>query len=304
MGRLRNDESHGNPFRDRATTGMYSHPDFPRRLQPGPENILAPPSPPRRFIRHGDQRPHPPRATRQRGHGWQPSCGHHLRAGTCRPVHRHQQDHGQHRASHGAYSHNSRPTQRHPPPSLAYPLSNNKDLHELSKCRPPVQHVDHHGKITPQKTDQNYPYQRIIRLITMKDYAFEIEMKVRDYECDLQGVVNNSNYQHYMEHARHEFLETTGTSFSALHDQGIDVMVSRIDISYKHSLRGSDRFVVQVAYQREGIKLVFFEDIYKLPENILCAKGRIEAICLQNGKLTRGELFETIFINKVEKKQE
>lgn len=68
--------------------------------------------------------------------------------------------------------------------------------------------------------------------------------------------------------------------------------------------RGSDRFVVQVAYQREGIKLVFFEDIYKLPENILCAKGRIEAICLQNGKLTRGELFETIFINKVEKKQE
>ena len=107
-----------------------------------------------------------------------------------------------------------------------------------------------------------------------------------------------------MEHARHEFLETTGTSFSTLHDQGIDVMVSRVDISYKHSLRGSDRFVVQVAYQREGIKLVFFEDIYKLPEHTLCAKGRIEAICLQNGKLTRGELFETIFINKVEKREE
>lgn len=172
MGRLRNDESHRNPFRDRATTGMYSHPDFPRRLQPGPENILAPPSPPRRFIRHGDQRPHPPRATRQRGHGWQPSCGHHLRAGTCRPVHRHQQDHGQHRASHGAHSHNSRPTQRHPPPSLAYPLPNDKDLHELSKFRPLVQHVDHHGKITPQKTDQNYPYQRIIRLINAEKNKF------------------------------------------------------------------------------------------------------------------------------------
>lgn len=92
-------------------------------------------------------------------------------------------------------------------------------------------------------------------------------------------------------------------AFLALHDQGIDVMVSRIDISYKHSLRGSDRFVVKVAYQREGVKLVFFEDIYKIPEQVLCARGRIEAICLQNGKLTRGELFETIFINKVEKKQ-
>ena len=38
-------------------------------IQPGPKNILAPPSPPCRFIRHGDQCPHPTRPTRQRGHG-------------------------------------------------------------------------------------------------------------------------------------------------------------------------------------------------------------------------------------------
>ena len=99
-----------------------------------------------------------------------------------------------------------------------------------------------------------------------------------------------------------------GTAIAKNHgetfDQGIDVMVARIDISYKHPLRGSDRFVVKVAYEREGVKLVFFEDIYKLPEQTLCARGRIEAICLQNGKLTRGELFDTIFIDKVKKKQE
>ena len=60
----------------------------------------------------------------------------------------------------------------------------------------------------------------------MKEYRFELEMKVRDYECDLQGVVNNANYQHYMEHTRHEFLESLGENFGQLHEQGVDVFVS------------------------------------------------------------------------------
>ena len=50
----------------------------------------------------------------------------------------------------------------------------------------------------------------------MKEYIFKLTDKVRDYECDLQGVVNNSNYQHYMEHTRHEFLELLGENFGAM----------------------------------------------------------------------------------------
>ncbi len=41
----------------------------------------------------------------------------------------------------------------------------------------------------------------------MTENSFSIQLKVRDYECDMQGVVNNANYQHYMEHARHEYLK-------------------------------------------------------------------------------------------------
>ena len=128
----------------------------------------------------------------------------------------------------------------------------------------------------------------------MPKYVYEIEMKVRDYECDLQGVVNNANYQHYMEHARHEFLESTGTTFSALHARGIDAMVSRVEIAYKRSLRGSDRFVVRIGLRREGVKLVFIEDIYRLPDEVCCARGTVEAICLRDGKLTRGEAFDEL----------
>jgi acyl-CoA thioester hydrolase len=130
---------------------------------------------------------------------------------------------------------------------------------------------------------------------------FRYEMKVRDYECDIQGVVNNANYQHYFEHARHEFLLSEGVSFSKLHNEGIDFMVSKAVIEYKVSLRGDDRFVVAIDMKREGVKLVCLQNIYRLPDNKLCAKGRIEIISLKDGRLTRGEKFDELFTHFFEK---
>ena len=70
----------------------------------------------------------------------------------------------------------------------------------------------------------------------MNKYIYELTLKVRDYECDLQGIVNNANYQHYLEHTRHEFLLSAGVSFADLHTQGIDPVVARITISFKTPL--------------------------------------------------------------------
>lgn len=133
----------------------------------------------------------------------------------------------------------------------------------------------------------------------MKSYIFEIQMKVRDYECDLQSVVNNANYQHYMEHARHEFLESAGANFGELHDRGIDAMVAHVEIDYKVSLISGDHFAVRLNIVREGAKLVFFEDIYRLSDGKLCARGRVESICVKDGHLTRGELFDEIFAKQL-----
>lgn len=129
----------------------------------------------------------------------------------------------------------------------------------------------------------------------MDRYGFSLEMKVRDYECDIQGVVNNANYQHYLEYARHEFLEHLGCSFSHLHANGIDPMVSKITMEYKRPLRGGDKFVVRMNIVRKGAKLVFLQDIYNLADNSLALKGEVDVICLKDGRLTRGEVFDEMF---------
>ncbi|MDR2120387.1 MAG: acyl-CoA thioesterase [Tannerella sp.] len=126
----------------------------------------------------------------------------------------------------------------------------------------------------------------------MKDYRFMIDLKVRDYECDLQGVVNNSNYQRYMEHTRHEFLESLGENFGAMHEKGIDAFVSRVDIRFRTSLRSGDRFRSCLNTIREGAKLVFVQDIYRLPDMKPVASGRIESVIVENGRITRGEYFD------------
>ncbi len=126
-------------------------------------------------------------------------------------------------------------------------------------------------------------------------YIHELRLKVRDYECDLQGIVNNANYQHYLEHARHEFLLSTGAGFADLHRQGIDPVVARINLSFKTPLRSGDEFVCRLALRKEGIKYVFCQDIYRASDEKLVLKGVVEAVCLVDGRLADSPLFARLF---------
>jgi len=117
----------------------------------------------------------------------------------------------------------------------------------------------------------------------MKPY--ELEFSVRDYECDLQGIVNNSVYQNYYEHARHQFLLGKNIDFAKLHTEGIDLIVSRVEIDYKYSLRSGDIFKVTVTTRKEGhLRLIFEQDIYKLPENKLVSHAKVTGVGLNRGR--------------------
>lgn len=118
-----------------------------------------------------------------------------------------------------------------------------------------------------------------------EEAAFNVEFKVRDYECDVQGVVNNANYQHYLEHARHEFLLSKGISFMQLHEEGLDLVVTKVEINYKYPLKSRDHFIVRTVIQREGnVRLLFLQDIFRLPDEKPVVHARVTGVATKNGK--------------------
>lgn len=131
-------------------------------------------------------------------------------------------------------------------------------------------------------------------------YDFELRMKVRDYECDLQGIVNNANYQHYIEHTRHEFLFSRGISFAALHEQGIDAVVARLNMAFKQPLRSGDEFISRLALRKDGLRYVFQQDIYRYPDEKPVIKATVDAVCVVNGKLSDTSALDPYFKDLLE----
>ncbi len=123
---------------------------------------------------------------------------------------------------------------------------------------------------------------------TATSSRFELNFVVRDYECDLQGIVNNSVYLNYLEHTRHTFLMSQNIDFAALHKEGIDLVISRIEIDYRHSLTSGDLFVVNLNIHREGhLRMIFDQAIFKLPENKLVVRAKVTGVGLNRGRPIR-----------------
>ena len=127
------------------------------------------------------------------------------------------------------------------------------------------------------------------------DYIFETKMEVRDYECDIQGIVNNANYLHYIEHTRHQFLLATGLSFAKMHEKGVDAVVARMNLQFKTPLRCDDVFLSRLALGKDGLRYVFHQDIYRANDEKLCFRSKVELVCLINGKLGSSEEYDRAF---------
>jgi acyl-CoA thioester hydrolase len=117
------------------------------------------------------------------------------------------------------------------------------------------------------------------------DHHFSLCMKVRDYECDLQQIVNNAVYQQYCEHTRHEYLRSLGIDFAGLHNRGIDLVLVRAEVDYHHPLRSGDRFEITLRVEPKGrVRFLFHQAIFLLPDRRRIVTGVFHGASLRNGR--------------------
>lgn len=125
-------------------------------------------------------------------------------------------------------------------------------------------------------------------------YIYELEIAVRDYEVDVEGIVNNANYLHYLEHTRHEFCNMAGLSFREMHLRGIDPVLSRVVIDYKNPLTLGDVMLSRLNLTRRGPLFIFQQDIYKI-DGTPVVFADVSVATLENGKLSRGDILAEAF---------
>jgi acyl-CoA thioester hydrolase len=130
----------------------------------------------------------------------------------------------------------------------------------------------------------------------MQDYHFETALEVRDYECDIQGIVNNSVYQNYLEHCRHKFLNHVGLSFAQMHNDGIDAVVIRAELDYKFPLRPGDAFLVRLKMAKQGrLRIIFKQQVIRKADEKLMVNARITTVLTRNGRPVSPEILEDKF---------
>lgn len=104
---------------------------------------------------------------------------------------------------------------------------------------------------------------------------FISRIKVRSYECDMYGHVNNATFLNYCEIARVEFLNAMGYDLQSLMKEGFFLPIVRIEIDYKKPAYAGDDLELSVQWLERGRTSAVFEQKITKTDGSLLANVRV-----------------------------
>ena len=98
-------------------------------------------------------------------------------------------------------------------------------------------------------------------------------LKVRTYECDSYGHVNNANYLNYLEFARCELLRDVGFDYPGAIKAGYGIYVARVEIDYKKPALADDELEIRSwAVKRRAVSGVIAQQVWRGDDLLADAK--------------------------------
>jgi acyl-CoA thioester hydrolase len=109
----------------------------------------------------------------------------------------------------------------------------------------------------------------------------EIRFRVRYNETDQGRVVYHSNYFHYFEMGRTEFLREEGLRYRDLEDSGSFLVVTEAHLRYRAAARYDDEIRVRTwVTQVSPVTVRFAYEVIREPGSVLLVEGETKLACV------------------------
>lgn len=112
-------------------------------------------------------------------------------------------------------------------------------------------------------------------------FEHDIEIDVRYYETDGQGVVHHANYFKYFELARVEMLKAMGHDYADLERDGIFLVVHNVACKYHRPARFGDRVRINTKVVRATLARIDHQYRVFVREDVI-AEGSSTIACVDS----------------------
>ena len=108
----------------------------------------------------------------------------------------------------------------------------------------------------------------------------QLDVKVYYEDTDCMGVVYHANYLRFLERARTEYVDSTGTTIRQWADRGYIFPIYSVSIQFKAPATLGDTLrITTKAHRFSPFRAVFEQIIERTSDGKLIAEAKVEAVC-------------------------